>query len=252
MKFVTYNLRLDTPHDGINSFFHRAGEILRKIEREKPDVIGFQECLPHMKEFLARHLTDYTVVGCGRGAHYDGEHNPVAFLKDKFELIGLDTEWLSPTPQVPGSRYPEQSDCPRVVTRVTLLPYGTDEPFYVFNTHLDHVSDEARVLGAKRVCSVMRELLEKREMPLVLMGDFNAEPDTPPLRAFLEDEFLHLTDATPGIPCTFHDYGRRNWQQIDYILQRGWRQAGGSVLWTDEDNGLYLSDHYPVAVELTR
>jgi endonuclease/exonuclease/phosphatase family metal-dependent hydrolase len=159
MKIVTFNIRYDTPRDGINAFPHRAGMILRKLEAERPDVVSFQECRLHVFAFLKRHLPDYEIVGCGRGEDYGDEHNPVAFRRDRFELIGLETEWLSPTPDVPGSRYEEQSDCPRIVTRATILPLGTGTPFYVFNTHLDHMSEKARVLGAERAIYLMRERL---------------------------------------------------------------------------------------------
>ena len=155
MKFVTFNLRTDTTHDGQNAFFFRAGWVLRKIDRELPDVIGFQEVRPHMLDFLRKHLPDYTFVGCGRGADFGDEHNPIAFLKERYELISLDTQWLSPTPRIPGSRFEDQSVCPRVVTHVTLRPWNSTRLFRVFNTHLDHVSDSARVLGAQAVCRVM-------------------------------------------------------------------------------------------------
>ena len=76
MKFVTFNLRTDTAHDGQNTFFFRAGWVLQKIDRELPDVIGFQEVRPHMLDFLRKHLPDYTFVGCGRGADFRGRAQP--------------------------------------------------------------------------------------------------------------------------------------------------------------------------------
>ena len=252
MKITTFNLRVATHYDGMNYFFHRVGTILRKIEAELPDVIGFQECAPDMFDFLSAHLNGYQLVGCGRGEQYDGEHNPVAFRTDKYELIGLSTEWLSPTPQIPGSRYPEQSDCPRIVTCLTLLDRTTAKPFYVWNTHLDHISDLARVLGARQVCRLLKDQLEKRDLPVALLGDFNAEPDSEPLKVFLEESGLGLIDRTAGIPCTFHAFGQRDWQHIDYILTRGFDMEGAPELWTDEDSGLYLSDHYPITVFLNR
>lgn len=250
MKIVTFNIRYDTPHDGINQFCHRSGMILSKIEFERPDVIGFQECRPHVFDFLKRHLADYEVVGCGRGADYEDEHNPVAFRKDRYELIGLSTEWLSPTPEVPGSRYEIQSDCPRIVTRATIRPYGTAKPFCVFNTHLDHESEEARALGAKRVIALMREQLAKRAMPLLLMGDFNAYPGSAPVAAFLSDAYLALTDHTGGIPNSYHGYGTSREPRIDYIMSRGFRATGKITPWKDCLDGIYLSDHNPLAIDL--
>lgn len=250
MKIVTFNIRYDTPRDGINAFPHRAGAILQKIEAVRPDVIGFQECRPHVFAFLKKHLTDYELVGCGRGVRYDDEHNPVAIRKDGYELIGLETEWLSPTPDVPGSRYEIQSDCPRIVTRATILNLGTAKPFCVFNTHLDHLSEEARVLGANRVISLMREKLARREMPLVLTGDFNAYPGSAPVNAFLEDDVLKLTDHTDGLLNSYHNYGKSDEPRIDYIMSRGFRAVSSLDVWNDMRDGIYLSDHFPLSIEL--
>ncbi len=250
MKFVTFNIRYDTPHDGINAFPHRAGMILQKIESECPDVVAFQECRPHVFDFLKKHLPDYEIVGCGRGERYDDEHNPIALRKDLFELIGLETEWLSPTPDVPGSRYREQSDCPRIVTRATILPLHSATPFYVFNTHLDHRSETARVLGAGRVISLMRDRLARRDMPLILAGDFNADPDADAVRAFLGDDVLRLTDHTDGLANSYHGYGTSSQPRIDYIMSRGFRTCSPLAVWNDERDGIFLSDHYPLSIEL--
>ena len=250
MKIVTFNIRCALSGDGINSFYHRAGSVLEKIDREKPDVIGFQEVRPEIFDFLRKYLTDYMLVGCGRGADYEGEHNPVAFRKDKFELIGLETEWLSPTPFVPGSRYEEQSDCPRIVTRVTLRKFGSASPFDVFNTHLDHVSELARVLGAQAVCKIMAARKEKWNFPMMLMGDMNDYPSSGPIRTFLSDAGLQLTEHTAGMGTTWHGYGTANNERIDYIMSNGFVQRGQVEAWTDKEDGIWLSDHYPLAVEL--
>ena len=45
MKVVTFNIRCDYGQDGLNEFANRKELILRKINQEKPDIIGFQEVL---------------------------------------------------------------------------------------------------------------------------------------------------------------------------------------------------------------
>lgn len=250
MKFVTFNIRLDNGLDGINCFVHRSGGILRKIEAEMPDVIGFQECLPNQFDFLRRHLVDYAVVGCGRSAEYADEHCCIAYLKDKYELISLETQWLAPDIHTPGARYPEQSNHPRIVTCAALRPYGTHSPFRVYNTHLDNASDSARARGAQNIVNMIHSDIEKLEMPLVVMGDFNAQPDSEPLRVFLGDASLSLSDHTSGLPYTFHNYGKGPTEKIDYILSRGMTEQSRVKVWDDVDNGIYLSDHYPLEVEL--
>ena len=133
MKFsvVTFNLRCEAVVDGPNYFFNRAPYIAAKIRKENPDIICFQECTPRMQEWLRNTLFDYEVVGMGRNLKLDGESNPVAFRKDKFDLFGFDQFWLSPTPFVPGTRYEHQSRCPRICMTVCLSP-KTPENFSEF------------------------------------------------------------------------------------------------------------------------
>ena len=66
MKFVTFNIRCDFGQDGANNFIYRRPLILEKIRQEKPDIIGFQEVLPHVAAWLKENLTEYYIAGCGR------------------------------------------------------------------------------------------------------------------------------------------------------------------------------------------
>ena len=81
MKLVTFNIRCDFDQDGENSFRFRKGLILKKLEEEKPDVICFQEVLPHVAVWLRENLKDYYVVGCGRSEELRDEQVSVAFRK---------------------------------------------------------------------------------------------------------------------------------------------------------------------------
>ena len=251
MRIVTYNLRLDVIEDGVNSFSHRRGLVIEKLLTEMPEVIGFQEALPSMNDFLKKRLSGYTVVGCGRGKDYQDEHNPIAFRSDRYELIHLDVSWLSETPYVPGSRFKVQSICPRIITHAILRPVDTGEPFHVYNTHLDHESSDARILGAKRLLEKMAADQKTHPFPLMLTGDFNAVPDSPEIQLLKTDAF-GLTDQTENIGTTWHNWGRSNFEQIDYIFTRGFSGICAPQKWKDELNGVYLSDHYPVEVELVR
>ena len=105
LKVMTFNLRVDSPCDGINQFFSRTPRILKAIRDEAPDLIGFQEARDGTRAWLRDNLTDYVVVGCGRYADYRGESAPLAFRKDKFEMVSMETFWLSSTPKVPASSF---------------------------------------------------------------------------------------------------------------------------------------------------
>ena len=249
MKIVTFNLRCESSADGVNMFSYRKGLILDKLEREAPDIVGFQECRPQMQAFLQSHLRGYRMFGRQRGGN-GSESNPIAFREDRFEMIGLETRWLSPTPFEPGSRFAEQSDCPRVFTHMQLRPLAGGSPLHVINTHLDHISPEARLLGARQLIRHMLDALADRPWPLLLMGDFNAFPDEPCVRELLAQPLLQLVDQTDGIGTTYHGYGTVDQPRIDYILSRDFDRVLPVKLWTDEANGIYLSDHYPVLAQL--
>ena len=249
MRLATFNLRYDNPHDGPNSFSFRKPLILRAISAEAPDVICFQEVLPHMAAWLRESLTDYDVIGCGRGEKLDGEQVSVAFRRREYQLLEMRTFWLSETPFVPGSRYPGQSACPRTCTGALLLENGSGRVFRVMNTHLDHEGKEARERGLRQI---LRSAAEERlfpDAPLILAGDFNAEPDSEEMAPLRESAELRC--ATDGIGVTWHGFGRAEHPgQIDYIVLRGNAFCRGIRKWTEHENGVYLSDHYPVCADI--
>ena len=248
MKFVTFNIRLDWDGDGENRFEFRKPLILRTLEEERPDIVCFQEVLPHMFARLRESLRDYDVIGCGRGPELDGESVAIAFLRERWSLIGMDTYWLSPTPRVPGSRYPEQSDCPRVCTEALFNALGTPRVLRVVNTHLDHRGTRARALGLAQMLQHIDAAELFPDAPVVLAGDFNAEPDSPELRAF--DDFPGYVNATEGIGITYHGYMNAPGERIDYIFLRGGIVSKGAQRWEHTDGPVFLSDHFPVCAEL--
>lgn len=244
MKIATFNLRTDVAADGDNRWQCRKGLVLDRIMAEQPDVIGFQEAAPEMAGFLRRYMQGYACVGCGRERDLMGENNMIAFRQDRYELIALDTFWLSDAPDVPGSRYERQSPYPRICTHALLRRMEDGFMFHAYNTHLDHESDEARVLGARAILARMARDLEKWPLPLSLTGDMNAEPDSPPLRALLGDACVRLVNQTPDFEASYHAYGAEpEHAQIDYVLTQGFCAVGAPEAWTKAECGRYLSDH---------
>ena len=69
MKLVTFNIRCDFGQDGENNFEYRKDLIFfpwfcwfKKIAQEKPDMICFQEVLPHIAKWLKENLTEYYMI----------------------------------------------------------------------------------------------------------------------------------------------------------------------------------------------
>ena len=249
LKIMTFNLRVESPsHDGINDLPNRKGRILETIATEAPDLIGFQEARDETRAWLRDTLTDYVVVGCGRYGDYRGESAPLAFRKDKFEMISMDTFWLSSTPKIPASTYEgsDQSDCPRIVTAVVLKPIESSELLLFINTHTDHLGAMSRTLASAQLL----EYASQKGMATVITGDFNATPDAMEIKMITAGKAFPLTDATALLGPTFHAFGKipqSDCVKIDYVFTNLPCDLNESYALSDKPvDGIYISDHCPV------
>jgi len=249
MQIVTFNIRCDYGQDGNNNFVNRKDLIEKKIKEEQPDILCFQEVLPHVAEWLKSNLTDYYVIGCGRDSRLENEQTCIAYHKELFNMVKMEVFWLSDTPEVPGSRYLNQSECPRTCTVLYLQEIKTSKVFRVYNTHLDHIGSDARKQGLSLIMEKIIKADYLGNIPFILTGDFNALPDSEEL-AVLKN-YDNLYDCTESLDGTFHDYGRiKDEEKIDYIIADKAFGCKEAVRWTDCVEGVYLSDHYPVSVVL--
>lgn len=256
LTVFTYNLRTDVPEDGINSFQNRRDFIRARFPAYQADLIGFQETEPHMRQWLMEAFPEYEVCGTGREAALDGESNVIAYRRSLFDLVSLDTFWLSDTPYVPGSRFStDQSLCPRICTCVTLCHKETGKLLRHYNTHLDHEGAMAQAQGISLVLNRMAADYARWQAPVILTGDFNVVPESPVYRSVqgFSGCGKPLVDVTAGVGDTFHNFEPQNpaeQMKIDYIFTNLPCDPKKTVKAMDEQNGQYLSDHYPVGAYL--
>lgn len=255
IKIVTYNFRNDWygSTDGINGGIYRFGTVLEKIDNEKPDVICFQEIREPSKNALVKALTDYIIVGQLRNKDYTGEGIYTAIRKDTMDLLGLDIFWIGPEPYVPESRFESQSVCPRICVMTMIRHKISGERMRVYNVHLDHIGEIARVEGIKCVLNMAVADRKKMDLPVVVLGDFNARPESETVEYCNNFKEISLFEATKDIKSTFHAFGKKTEDcKIDYIFVSD--ELKGKVksvcAWKDVENGIYLSDHYPIVTEL--
>ena len=259
LSLVSYNLRYIWDNgDGANCFLHRSGMVLEKLRKEKPDVICFQEAIPEHIHFLRQYLPEYDFVFNQRTADLAGEGLAYAIKRGALEIYQHTMFWLSDTPFLPGSRFEQQGNCPRIVQNIILKDLRTEKLFRVHNVHLDHVYEEARVKGIRMVLDHAAQCQKQWKLPVFVMGDFNASPNSDVLRVCKEHKLLPMVDLTEQIHITWHDYGKNlykddaNQYKIDYILtdQETSKRQHTVNAWEDSCNGIYLSDHYPVYLKI--
>ena len=254
LKIVSFNLRCVWDGDDVNCFLNRAAGILQKISEEKPDVIGFQEGTEENIGYLRQHLNGYDIFYNQREADFSGEGIAVAVRTETVTLLGLDFFWLSETPEVPGTRYAIQSIYPRICQCLLMKKNDTKQLFRVYNNHLDHESDSARILGIRQVMErVAKDSGMYGGMPVFILGDFNAEPGSETIEYCNNYEPFPIKDLTENVGGTFHDYGRLEEPvKIDFIYTDAKTAEKPHTVskWTEERYGVYLSDHYPVSLEI--
>ncbi|MFQ5601499.1 MAG: endonuclease/exonuclease/phosphatase family protein, partial [Candidatus Krumholzibacteriia bacterium] len=232
-RVMSFNIRYGTANDGPNAWDHRKELLLGAITRDRPDLLGVQECLLFQAEFLQEHLPGYDFVGAGRDdGRAAGEMCAIFFRRDRFEKLDEGHFWLSETPEVPGSKSWD-SALPRVASWVKL---GTRDDslttIHLFNTHFDHAGEKARLESAK----LLRRRVSKlcRGAPAIICGDFNAPADAGgPYRALVlgtpdeitraeesfVDTYRRAHPARAGNEGTFNAFrGESRGPRIDWIV----------------------------------
>ena len=253
-KVMTFNIRLDNRRDSINAWPNRASMVIDFMKDEKPDVIGMQEVLLHQYEALDSVLVKYGSIGVGRsdGAK-GGEMNPLFFNRERFDMVRTKTFWLSPTPEIPGTKE-WGSSLPRIVTWVELVDKQTHDHFFVFNTHFAHDSDSARIMSSRILLNSIVSI--SGGFPFIVTGDFNMLPTsrgysilTGPSESvpLLEDSYF-VSDKTPGGPqYTFNGFSDKQGSgRIDYIFVKPGLKVLEHNTIIRKENGVYISDHWPV------
>jgi len=240
MKIMSFNIRVDVEADGKNSFKNRLAGIIHFLDKENPDIIGFQEVQPAMLVDLVKNLEDYKFVGEPR-SEFD-EYNPI-FFKANLHLIESKTYWLSSSPNICGSKHPD-AYFPRIFTSVKLVKNG--KSIQVINTHLSHISTLARLDGLKQIKNFYLE--RKDKCTLVLMGDFNAYPKEN-VDEILSPILNSCWNKFSEDKLTFHNFSfKRKGEPIDYIWLDKNIDFEKLKIHRDNYQGNFLSDHYPISL----
>ena len=255
IKAMTFNIRFASAEDGDNSWPHRS-ELLFKVIRDfDPDVLGVQEAQRIQIDQLAAALPGYNNVGVGRDPDGGGEYSAIYFRRDRFDLSDAGTQWLSDTPDKPGS-HTWGNNLPRIFTSARLFDRRTERRFTVINTHWDHESQPARLNSGKMLAKRIDKLVERKE-PVLVMGDFNSGIENPATSALTSDGELLFDTLLRFKPdekslSTFNGFGKLpRSPKIDAILAtEGWQVDDAAIVRTN-DNGRYPSDHFPVTATVT-
>ena len=249
IKMMSYNLRCISPLDfGKKSWFYRADLIIDDIVNEKPGIIGFQEATKWHYAYLTNALQGYDSVITYRDEAFNSEGCPIFYNTSLYTLVDKGSFWLSETPEVMSKSWGAQFN--RVCSYVILTDNNSGEDFVVFNTHLSHVSDEARINGIK---VVLDKIAQFGSLPSVIMGDFNAQEGSETYIQVTEsfNDARYATENTND-SHTYQGWGNpEKYKRIDYFMisKTGIKVNKYDVL-SGLHDGAYSSDHCPIVLEI--
>lgn len=248
---MSLNIRNSDAKDGTNSWSYRYPATFEMISKLKPDVIGFQEVLPLQKVMLNEFAEGYKSVGVGRDdGKNKGEQTCIFWNKKTVKMLKWGTFWLSETPDEPSGSW--GTACWRTATWALMKDKRSGKKFYFVNTHLDHVSAEARAKGLELIVSRIGEM-NRGGLPMVLSGDFNVTPDDQCLKV-LDGKMISARNNSPephdnGV--TWHNWGRKESALLDYIYCSGFSGCASFRRVTEKfADRPFVSDHYPIVAEL--
>ena len=124
--------------------------------------------------------------------------------------------------------------------------------FYVYNLHLDHVSQPSR----ERSVGLLLERIAARTpaAPVVVTGDFNtgeANPATQAMLKIFRDTFrvMYPNAEEVGTANQF-TLGRTTGEKIDYVFVEPDTEVLGAGIVRTAADGRYSSDHFPVTARI--
>jgi endonuclease/exonuclease/phosphatase family metal-dependent hydrolase len=267
LRIMSFNIRYGSANDGQNHWKNRKEMVSDVIRNHPSDVVGLQEALRSQMDSIREDLPVYGEIGVAReDGNNEGEYSSILYRTDRFGVGESGTFWFSDTPEVAGSNTWGNA-CVRICSWARLIETKTGKAFYIYNLHLDHVSQPSREKSAV----LLAERIKNRRYkdPFVVTGDFNAGENNPvitylkgqiavegpggskaktPIR--MVDTFRVLHPNVKDVRTAHGFRGTRQGNKIDYVfVPPGTKVLEAQILY-DSVDGRYPSDHFPVMARL--
>lgn len=250
MKILSCNIRCFGAQDGDNAWGHRRELCAWVIRNHSPDLVGFQEMWHEQFDDLSATLPEYDWHALTDEACNRRPMNAIFYRRDAFVRLASGGYWLSQQPHVPNTRN-WNSACVRLANWIRLEERHTGKEFRFVNTHLDHVSQEARENQARLIVEDAAAYGEA--YPQILTGDMNCDAGNPAIATFRRAGWRDSYAECHGQGYEGHTYhgfegpsaaGKSTVKKMDWVFVRGaWRVTGAEII-DDHENDRYPSDHY--------
>ena len=248
---MTYNILGDMNKSGRPS--DARIRMVKTILNNDVDVLGTQEDGSEHSKYFVENLKKYDIY---RGYAESGDY--IYWRKDKFDSLAEGYYFLSDTPEQ-RSKYSDSNQY-RTMTYVILKEKQTGKQFLFVNTHLDYRSSEETRVKQIDVLAALIKRVNKDNLPLVLLGDFNttiSEIGSAVFHFLSENPSINMTSTVAeekgdkGPTLVEGKFTLRHPYVFDYIF------VTPDLVYTkyytvvnNIFNGKYPSDHLPVLAQI--
>ena len=250
---ISYNIRYDNNWDVENSWKIRRKKISQILIQYSPSIVGIQEGLLNQVQYIDSSLINYDYVGVGRDDGKEkGEFCAIYFDTTRYVLLKNSTFWLSETPDTISVGWDAALE--RICTYGLFKDRITRKAFWVFNTHFDHIGIIAREKSSELILKKINKI-NRQFLPVILMGDFNSIPNSPPVKEIiteLSDALQISLEKLQGPRGTFNGFNEDLpiEQRIDYIFTNKLKVLSYTHINDRLDNNRHISDHLPVMIKI--
>ena len=250
---ISYNIRYDNNWDIENSWEIRRGNIIQILIKYSPSIIGVQEGLLNQVQYIDNSLINYDYVGVGRDDGKEkGEFCAIYFDTTRYVLMKNSTFWLSETPDTISVGWDAALE--RICTYGLFKDRITKKEFWVFNTHFDHMGIIAREKSSGLILKRIKKI-NRQSLPVILMGDFNSIPNSPPVKEIvteLSDALQISLQKLHGPGGTFNGFNEDLpiEKRIDYIFTKNLKVLSYTHVNDRLENNRHISDHLPVMIKI--
>jgi len=240
ISFLTWNILREGMSPLASGWDKRRQSFERIFQGQGFDVICFQEVLPQQLDFFQTLFPRHDFYGLGRDDGISGgEHCPIFFDRERFEVKDSGTFWLSPTPEVPSTGWGEAF--PRLCGWVALWDRLTEHTFRVSNLHL-----QLHPFAQMRAADLLADRLGKVDMPQIVAGDFNCPAHWPGVKRVIASGLVRV----PGCnQATFHLRGLPL-RKLDHILTSSDWAVEEARLLKQRGGRFFPSDHFGLSARL--
>ena len=250
---MSYNIRYDNNWDLKNSWLIRKNKVIQIFDQYSPSIIGVQEGVLNQVQYIDSCLTNYDYVGVGRDDGKErGEFCAIYFDTTRYAVSRDSTFWLSEDPDTISVGWDAALE--RICTYALFKERNTTDQFWVFNTHFDHMGSIAREHSSELILDRI-DRVNRRGLPVILMGDFNSVPDSPPIdkiKTEMSDALNISREEFQGPSGTFNgfDPDLPIEKRIDYIFTRNVKVLSYIHINDRLNNNRHISDHLPVMIKI--